>query len=235
MTLNKLPHHTKWVCFILGHQNQLSLSESALISGWMGLTSREVTTSNWAAPFLFLQQHPPSPSPSFPLCLPESRIKEMVSLYLGREFLYSFYKDNLLSKSNKPVSTLPMPPHPFLLSFLVLFSLFLSLWSLFVHLYSHTCHFNFCVEKTSHFFVLSLSLSFPPFLFFFFFLACNISLLIWWWLAASPRMLLLGSRGLELLQVAPATRLSFFSLWSFPLSLQRDGKRKPNQERQGTK
>lgn len=78
MTLNKVPHHAKWVCFIPGHQNQLSLSESTLISRWMGLTSREVTTSNRAAPFLFLQQHPASPSPSFPLCLPQSRKREIV-------------------------------------------------------------------------------------------------------------------------------------------------------------
>lgn len=110
----------------------------------------------------------PPTAPSIPLSLVSSLPPWKQNKRDG-QFVFGerVWKDNLLSKSNKPVSTLPMPPHPFLLSFLVLFSLFLSLWSLFVHLYSHTCHFNFCVEKTSHFLCcLSLSLSLRFSLFF---------------------------------------------------------------------
>lgn len=65
----------------------------------------------------------PPTAPSIPLSLASSLPPWKQNKRDG-QFVFGerVWKDNLLSKSNKPISTLPMPPHPFLLSFLVLFS-----------------------------------------------------------------------------------------------------------------
>ncbi len=147
MTLNKLPHRAKWVCFILGQPK-------STVSLWERFDQR-MNGADFKGSDNFQPSCTPFYSSSSTLHPPLPRFLSASLKVEKKRWLVSVWKDNLLSKSNKPVSTLPMPPYPFLLSFVFFFPLPVTEC---MREGKCTNYFKFCFGKTFHF----LSILFPP-------------------------------------------------------------------------